>query len=260
MISCRRTQCQSFYGHSTFEARWKGEEAPQVGAPYLWRIHVDICQNQYNIVKLKNKKIKRNHCFEVSSSLILSSSKPFLIQVLMCEGKSILYDNERWPAQWLDQEEALKHFPKPELHQRKSRSLFGGLPVWSTIVFWTPVKPLHLRSMLSKSVRCSENCSTCSQHFWSSGWAQFLPWRHLTSHCTTNASKVEQVGYEILSHPRYSPDLLPTYCHFFKYLDNFLQAKCLHNQEEVENAFQEFIESWSTDFYITGINKLISCW
>ena len=23
---------------------------------YLWRIHVDIWQNQYNIVKLKNKK------------------------------------------------------------------------------------------------------------------------------------------------------------------------------------------------------------
>jgi len=26
---------------------------------YLWRIHVDIWQNQYNIVKLKNKKIKK---------------------------------------------------------------------------------------------------------------------------------------------------------------------------------------------------------
>ena len=25
---------------------------------YLWRIHVDICQNQYNIVKLKKKKKK----------------------------------------------------------------------------------------------------------------------------------------------------------------------------------------------------------
>ena len=25
---------------------------------YLWRIHVDIWQNQYNIVKLKNKKTK----------------------------------------------------------------------------------------------------------------------------------------------------------------------------------------------------------
>ena len=62
MISCRRTQCQSFYGHSTFEARWKGEEAPQVGAPYLWWIHVDIWQNQYNIVKLKSKikKLKKH--------------------------------------------------------------------------------------------------------------------------------------------------------------------------------------------------------
>ena len=27
---------------------------------YLWWIHVDIWQNQYNIVKLKNKKNKRN--------------------------------------------------------------------------------------------------------------------------------------------------------------------------------------------------------
>ena len=29
---------------------------------YLWRIHVDIRQNQYNIVKLKNKiKLKKNN-------------------------------------------------------------------------------------------------------------------------------------------------------------------------------------------------------
>ena len=26
---------------------------------YLWRIHVDIWQNQYNIVKLKNKRKKK---------------------------------------------------------------------------------------------------------------------------------------------------------------------------------------------------------
>ena len=28
---------------------------------YLWRIHVDVWQNQYNIVKFKNK-IKKNTC------------------------------------------------------------------------------------------------------------------------------------------------------------------------------------------------------
>ena len=43
--------------------------------------------------------------------------------------------------------------------------------------------------------------------------------------------------------------------HFFKHLDNFLQGKHFHNQQEAENAFQEFFKFWSTDFYATRINK-----
>ena len=42
--------------------------------------------------------------------------------------------------------------------------------------------------------------------------------------------------------------------HFFKHLDNVFQGKCFHNQQKAENAFQEFIESWSTDFYAIKIN------
>ena len=34
----------------------------------------------------------------------------------------------------------------------------GVLLVWSTTAFWILGKPLHLRSMLSKSVRCRKNC------------------------------------------------------------------------------------------------------
>jgi len=63
---------------------------------------------------------------------------------------------------------------------------------------------------------------------------------------------------KVLPHPAYSPDLSPTTYHF-KHLENFLQRKCLHNQE-AENAFQEFLESWSMDFYATEINKPISSW
>ena len=40
----------------------------------------------------------------------------------------------------------------------------------------------------------------------------------------------------------------------------FLQGKCFHSQQEAENAFQEFVESQSMDFYATGMNKLISHW
>ena len=48
--------------------------------------------------------------------------------------------------------------------------------------------------------------------------------------------------------------------YFFMHLKNFLQGKYFLNQQEAENAFQEFLESRSTDFYTTGINKLISHW
>ena len=37
---------------------------------YLWRIHVDIWQNQYNIVKLKNK-IKKNKAIKIVHKYIL---------------------------------------------------------------------------------------------------------------------------------------------------------------------------------------------
>ena len=67
------------------------------------------------------------------------------------------------------------------------------------------------------------------------------------------------MGYEVLPQPPYSPALLPTDYHFFKYLDNFLQGKCSHNQQKVENAFQEFIEYQNMDFY-KGINKFIFHW
>ena len=66
--------------------------------------------------------------------------------------------------------------------------------------------------------------------------------------------KLNKLGYELLSHLPYSPDLLPTDYHFFKHLDNFLQGKCFHNQEDTENAFQEFVEFERADFYAIGIN------
>ena len=68
------------------------------------------------------------------------------------------------------------------------------------------------------------------------------------------------MGYDILPLLPYSPDLSPTDFHFFKHLNDFFQGKLFHNKQETKNAFQEFIESRSMDFYTTGISKLISCW
>ena len=72
--------------------------------------------------------------------------------------------------------------------------------------------------------------------------------------------KLKELGYKLLRHLPYSPNLSPTDYHFFKHLNNFLQGNHFQNQQEAENAFQEFVKSWIIDFYAIGVCKLIFCW
>ena len=120
-----------------------------------------------------------------------------------------------------------KALPKVKLTpKKKSWSLFSALlPIWSTIAFWIPaVKPLHLRNILSKSMRYTENCNACSRHS-STDRTQFFSMT--TPDCTSILQKLSKLGYKVLPCPPYSLDLLPTNYHFFKHLDKFFSRKML---------------------------------
>ena len=53
--------------------------------------------------------------------------------------------------------------------------------------------------------------------------------------------KLNELGYETLPHPPYSPALPPIDYHLSKHLDNFLREKCFKSRDEVESAFNDFI-------------------
>ena len=78
---------------------------------------------------------QKNHHFEVSS-LILHNKKPFLNQIVTCDKKWILYNHQQQPAQWLDQEATPEHFPKPNFHQKKKKTVM--VTVW-----WSAVRLNH---------------------------------------------------------------------------------------------------------------------
>ena len=105
------------------------------------------------------------------SSLILHNNE--LDHIVTCNEKWILYNNQQWPAQWLDRGEAPKHFPKPTLHHKRSWSLFGGVMPIFTAAFWIPAKPWHLRSMLRDWWDAPKTANACSHH-WSTERAQFF--------------------------------------------------------------------------------------
>ena len=157
----------------------------------------------------------------------------------------------------MDQEEAPKHFLKPDVHPKNVMSLFGGLlPIWSTTAFRILVKPLHVRSMLNKSMRCTENCNACSQHCQNNG-PNSSPWQQPTARHTIHASKVEQILLQSFASSTTFTWPLATNYHFFKHLNNFLEGKYFNNQQDAEkssNSFQKLV--WCIDFYAAGINNL----
>ena len=112
----------------------------------------------------------------------------------MCIKKWIVYDNQRWWALWLDWEKAPKYFPKASMQQnRVTVTIWWSAASLIHSSFLNSVKPWHLRSMLSKSMRHPENCNACSQHQ-PTDCSKSSLWRHPTACCTTNISKVERIG------------------------------------------------------------------
>ena len=65
-------------------------------------------------------KNKKHRHFEVSSPLVVATTNHFLIRLWFDE-QCILHSNWRQLAQWLDREEAPKHFSKPNLKQKNDR-------------------------------------------------------------------------------------------------------------------------------------------
>lgn len=72
--------------------------------------------------------------------------------------------------------------------------------------------------------------------------------------------KIAELGWEILSHPPYSPDLAPSDYHLFLSLQNFLNGKKFKNEEDVKQALVQFFASKDETFFKNGIYKLPSRW
>ena len=170
--------------------------------------------------------------------------------------KSGFYTTTRQqPAQSSDQEEAPNPFPKLNLHPKKNQGY--------CVVVSCPCDSLQL----SESQWSNYIWEVCSANEWDAPKTAKLaanfgqqkgprssPWPCPTTWQQPVLQKLNKSGYEVLPHPPYSPDFSSADYHFFNHLNNFLQGTCFQNQQ---NAFQEFTESQSTDFYVVGINLFL---
>nr|CDJ91780.1 Transposase domain containing protein [Haemonchus contortus] len=203
---------------------------------------------------------QRDRLFELASALLLRYRNDlFLNRIVTCDEKWILYDNRRRSGQWLYKDQAPRHFPKLKQHGKKV-----------VVLVWWSAAGLIRHSFMDPdgTITAEKYCREIDEmHRKLQLMSLALVIRKGPILLHDNARphvaqltlrKLMELGYETLTHPPYSPDLVPTEYHFSKHLDGFLKEKCFKTQHDA--TFDYFIASRSSDFYANGINKLVSRW
>jgi histone-lysine N-methyltransferase SETMAR len=72
--------------------------------------------------------------------------------------------------------------------------------------------------------------------------------------------RIDQLGWKLLEHPAYSPDLAPSDYHLFGPLKTHLGGTHFADGEDVERAVRIWLRQQSKDFYGAGIGGLIKRW
>ena len=64
-------------------------------------------------------------------------------------------------------------------------------------------------------------------------------------------------GWDIVTHPPYSPDLAPSDYHIFNKLKEFLGGQRFENEEQVQEAVEKWFRVVERKVYDEGIQKLV---
>lgn len=67
---------------------------------------------------------------------------------------------------------------------------------------------------------------------------------------------LQNFGWNIITHPPYSPDLAPSDYHLFPKLKEHLAGRRFCSDEEVKDEVQRFLKDMAASWYDMGIQKL----
>ena len=126
--------------------------------------HLEQLGNVKNIHQWMPHELTKKKMLFCSVLLFCATVNHFLIGLwhAMKSGFYMITSNDQLNG-WTEKPQSASQ--RQTCTKKGSWSLFGGLLLaWSTTAFWILVKSLHLRSMLSKCMKHTKTCNTCSRH------------------------------------------------------------------------------------------------
>ena len=179
---------------------------------------------------------------------------------MTCNKKWILCDNQQWPTQWLDQEEAPKHFTKPKWAKKSHSHCLGICCPSDPLQLSEPWWNLYIWEVCSADQWDAPKAAIPAADIGQQKGPCSPPWQHLTAHWTTSASKVEWIRLQsfasstIFTWPFTNelPLIQPSWQHFM--------GKMLPQPTGCRKCIARIHWIPKHRFLCTGISKLICCW
>ncbi len=196
-----------------------------------------------------------------SSLLFRNNHEPFLDRIVTGDEKWVLYVNVKRGGQWLSSGQTPIPTAKSGLHPQKIM-----LCIWwdvRGVVHWELLDP---NQTITAEVYCSQLdrlCEKLTRNRPSLINRKGVILQHDNARPHTarlTQQKINELGWEVLPHPPYSPDLAPSDYHLFRSLQNFLMGKEFDGIEDVKRGITSFIASKLPVFFRDGIEKLVTKW
>lgn len=193
-------------------------------------------------------------------TLLLSRRRHFnwLDSILTGDEKWVLYVNHTRKRQWVAADEDPQPQPKGDLHPRKVM-----LSVWWDTRGVVYFELLPHNATITAAYYCSQLQKLSAElervragH----GKILFLHDNARPHTAKSTRQKLLELGWEVLPHPPYSPDLAPSDYHLFRSLQNNLQGKKFDDREELESYIRNFFITKPVSFYRDGIHALPTRW
>lgn len=195
-----------------------------------------------------------------NSGILLRRAKDsgFFDSIVTSDEKWICYDNQRKKQQWLSKGEQPKPTPKPEIHGKKAM-----------VCVWWNSKGLVYMEVLEHGQTItadlySQQLSRVDQALRRQGvdptTTKFLHDNARPHVAKIVQQKIEALGWEVLPHPPYSPDMAPSDYHLFRSMQHSLAEIKFKDTEEVRNWVSSFFEQQPREFFKRGIHSLRQKW
>lgn len=186
---------------------------------------------------------------------------PFLKRLITGDEKWIRYDNNVRKRSWSKSGEASQTTTKQRLTPRKiMMSVWWD---WKGIVYYELLEPgqtIDSAFYCAQLTRLNQSIQKKRPELYNKKGVVFHQDNARSHTSLMTQQKLRELGWEVMMHPPYSPDLAPSDYHLFRSLQNFLNGVTLTSKKECEKYIVQFFDQKSPKFYSDGIMALLDKW